>query len=287
MSCLSLRVPQSNDASRLYLDLMKGCLTRSIFGERYRELRRPVVVGKRARPVWMIHTFVAALLRRWNLEIVERVAFDDADCEEGGRWPAEAETMVGTRRLDNIEYCIRDILDNGVPGDLIETGVWRGGASIYMLAVLHALGDASRHVWMADSFAGLPKPDARNAADVGDIHWMLNHVLAIPLAEVKANVEKYGLLHDRVHFLKGWFNETLPNAPIDRIALLRLDGDMYGSTMDALQNLYPKLASGGFCIIDDYALTGCRQAVDEFRSRNHITEELIRIDHSAVFWKRC
>ena len=265
---------------------MKGCLTRSVFGERYRELKQPVVVGKRALPVWSLHRIARALLNYWNLEIVQKVDFDPANCEEGGLWPAEAETMVGLKRLDNIERCIRQILDDKVPGDFVETGVWRGGAAIYMLAVLRACEDESRHVWLADSFAGLPKPNPTHAADADDYHWKLNHVLSVSLEEVTANIEKYGLLSDRVHFLKGWFRDTLPTAPIAKLALMRLDGDMYGSTMDALRNLYPKLESGGFCIIDDYALTGCRAAVDEFRFKNALDEELVRIDHSAVFWRK-
>lgn len=272
--------------SRLYLQLMKGCLTRSVFGERYRALKQPVVVGRRSRPIWGLHKIASAVLKKWNLEIVEKVDFNPANCEEGGAWPAEAETMVGLKRLDNIESCIRQILDDDIPGGIIETGVWRGGAAIYMLAVLRACGDESRHVWLADSFEGLPKPDPANAADAGDIHWKLNHILAVSLDEVKANIAKYGLLHDRVHFLKGWFRDTLPAAPIGQLALMRLDGDMYGSTMDALRNLYPKLERGGFCIIDDYALGGCRAAVDEYRGQNAIDEELVRIDHSAVFWRK-
>ena len=96
--------------------------------------------------------------------------------------------MVGTKRLDNIEYCIAQILKDGVPGDLIETGVWRGGSSIYMLAVLKAYGADTRHVWLADSFAGLPKPDPKHEADRGDIHWQFGHVLAVSLEEVQANM---------------------------------------------------------------------------------------------------
>ncbi|MGZ5176570.1 MAG: TylF/MycF/NovP-related O-methyltransferase, partial [Burkholderiales bacterium] len=80
--------------------------------------------------------------------------------------------------------------------------------------------------------------------------------------------------------------DTLPTAPVKHIALMRLDGDMYGSTMDALSSLYPKLSSGGFCIIDDYALPGCRQAVDEYRAQNGISSEMVKIDHSAVFWRQ-
>jgi O-methyltransferase len=275
-----------SDAGRLYLDLMKGCLTRSIFGEKYRELKRPVLVGRRHRPLWFLHDVAQQVLGKWSLKLVQQVSTEGLNYDEGGHWPAEAETMVGYKRLDNIEHCIAQILRDNVPGDLIETGVWRGGAAIYMLAVLRAFEDQSRHVWLADSFEGLPKPKAEHKADAGDIHWMFGHILAVSLEEVKANVARYGLLDERVHFLKGWFCDTLPTAPIERLAMMRLDGDMYGSTMDALTNLYPKLSRGGFCVIDDYALAGCKQAVDEYRQRQGITGELRRIDHSAVYWRR-
>jgi O-methyltransferase len=90
-----------------------------------------------------------------------------------------------------------------------------------------------------------------------------------------------------VRFLVGWFHETLPGAPIDRLALLRLDGDTYTSTMDTLRALYPKLSIGGFCVIDDYfALPGARQATDDFRAEHRITEQVEQIDWSGMFWRR-
>jgi hypothetical protein len=87
-------------------------------------------------------------------------------------------------------------------------------------------------------------------------------------------------------FLKGWFKDTLPSAPIEKLAVIRLDGDMYESTMDALENLYPKLSEGGFCIVDDYALDGCREAVDGFRARCRIESELVKIDRASAFWQK-
>jgi O-methyltransferase len=85
--------------------------------------------------------------------------------------------------------------------------------------------------------------------------------LAVSLEQVKANFDRYGLLDDQVRFLKGWFRDTLPVAPIERLAVLRLDGDMYESPMDTLVNLYPKLSEGGYVIVDDYgAIPACRQA---------------------------
>jgi hypothetical protein len=92
-----------------------------------------------------------------------------------------------------------------------------------------------------------------------------------------------------VEFLKGWFKDTLPVAPIGKLAVLRLDGDYYDSTMDGLTNLYDKLSVGGYAIIDDYgedSFTYCRRAVDEFRKLRGIEEPLVRVDSKCYFWKR-
>lgn len=221
---------------------------------------------------------------RYGLEIVHQLS---AERRELGRdWPADAETMIGARRLDNLHESVVAVIEEGVPGDLVECGVWRGGAAILMRAVLAAYGVSDRAVWAADSFAGLPAPDtARHPADAGDFHHTLE-ALAIPRSEVEANFRRYGLLDDQVRFLEGWFSETLPSAPIDRIAVLRADGDMYGSTMDILEALYPKVSPGGFVIIDDYQLDPCRQAVHDYRDAHRISDEIVSIDGYGVYWRR-
>lgn len=195
--------------------------------------------------------------------------------------------MVGRKRLDNVEHCVREILHGGVPGDLIETGVWRGGSSIFMRALLLAFGDTTRTVWAADSFQGLPRPDAdRYPADRDDHLWDVPG-LAVSLGEVKANFARYGLLDDQVRFLPGWFSDTLPSAPIERLALIRLDGDMYESTKVALESLYPKLSVGGYVIVDDYgAIAACRQAVADFRNDHGIVERIHLIDWTGAYWRR-
>ncbi|OHV44489.1 macrocin O-methyltransferase [Pseudofrankia sp. BMG5.36] len=225
------------------------------------------------------------LSARYGLEVVKKSSLRAR--AEGLDWPRLAHTMVGDRRLENLRYCVEQVIRDGVPGDLIETGVWRGGSCILMRGVLAAYGDTARTVWVADSFAGLPRPDAeRYPADAGDLHHQVT-VLAVSLAEVRENFRRYGLLDEQVRFLKGWFRDTLPAAPIERLAVLRLDGDMYESTMEALTALYPKLSVGGFCIIDDYGvIEGCRRAVDDFRRDHGVTEEILRIDPSGVYWRR-
>jgi hypothetical protein len=219
--------------------------------------------------------------------ILDETGFNPDRREQGADQPTNAPTMIGLKRLDNLQFCIEDALANGVPGDLIETGVWRGGATILMRAVLKAYGVEDRRVWVADSFEGLPPPDPGiYPSDKGNrLHT--SDQLAVSLEQVKSNFERYGLLDERVHFLKGWFRDTLPEAPIEKLAVVRLDGDMYESTMDALVNLYPKLSVGGYLIVDDYGvLLPCRQAVHDYREAHGISEGIQPIDWTGVFWRR-
>jgi hypothetical protein len=205
----------------------------------------------------------------------------------GSDWPSVAHTMVGMARLSNIEDCLTAVLADEVPGDLIETGVWRGGVCIFMRAFLRAHNVTDRTVWVADSFAGMPATDeSSHELDRELSLHEANNVLAVSRAQVQENFDRYGLLDDRVRFLEGWFSDTLPGAPIDKLALLRLDGDLYSSTLDGLDNLYPKLSPGGFVIIDDYAIPACRAAVHEYRERHTITEPIEEIDSYSAFWRR-
>jgi hypothetical protein len=206
---------------------------------------------------------------------------------EGRDWPVRAHTMVGRLRLDNVQECTERAIADGVPGDFIEAGVWRGGVAILMRAVLRAHGDTSRTVWVADSFKGLPRP--RPALFPADRGLNLHRVryLAVSRAQVEEHFARYGLLDRQVRFLEGWFRETLPSAPIERLAVLRIDADLYESTRDALVHLYPKLSIGGYVIVDDYGhMPSCRQAVTDYRREHGMTEEIVAIDHSGVFWQR-
>jgi O-methyltransferase len=225
-------------------------------------------------------------LRRANFELVHKCPYDKSARELGLDWPERAETMVGLRRLTSLQECVEAILRENIRGDFIETGVWRGGSVIFMRAVLAAWQDTSRTVWAVDSFAGLPPPDtAHYPADRGDRHHLRDE-LAVDLATVRRNVDRYGFLDDRTKFLVGWFKDTLPRAPVDHLALIRLDGDMYGSTFEALESLYHRLSPGGFVIVDDYLSTpGCRRAVDDFRLQSGIELPLETIDRSAVYWR--
>lgn len=264
-------------AAAAYVELLQRCLTREAFLDQEwwdADLRdwpggRDQVVG---------------LLRERDWRVVRRG--DPAARAEGRDWPPTAETMIGATRLDNVLRCCVTALRDGVPGDLIETGVWRGGTTILMRAVLRALGERDRRVWVADSFEGLPVPDARYPADDG-LDWSHVGVLKVDAEAVRANFERYGLLDDRVRFVEGWFADTLPTAPIDRLAVLRLDGDLYGSTMDALTHLEPKVSPGGFVIVDDYGgWEPCRAAVEDYRRDRGITATVHTVDWTGIWWRK-
>ncbi|MFJ9597336.1 TylF/MycF family methyltransferase [Streptomyces virginiae] len=207
--------------------------------------------------------------------------------ETGTDWPSVAHTMVGLKRIRNIRALLDRVVADGVPGDFIETGVWRGGVCIFARGYLKAHGITDRNVWLADSFEGIP--DTGEAGHPMDREMALhrcNGVLGVTADTVRENFGRYGLLDDQVRFLPGWFKDTLPTAPVERLAVLRLDGDLYESTLDALDNLYPKLSAGGFVVIDDYFIPACRKAVDEFREKHGITDGIEAIDEYSVFWRR-
>jgi hypothetical protein len=195
-------------------------------------------------------------------------------------------TMIGKKRLDNIQYCVETVLEENVSGDLIETGIWRGGATIFMRGILAAYGITDRIVWAADSFEGVPAPTLPEDAAL-DLSAKVLPILAVSLEEVMGLFEQYDLLDGQVNFIQGWFKDTLATAPIDKLAILRLDGDLYESTMDALNPLYDKVSQGGFIIVDDYfSCPPCQVAIDEFRNTRGITEELITIDEQSVYWRK-
>lgn len=203
---------------------------------------------------------------------------------EGLDWPEKAHTMIGIKRLNNLHECLDYVRKNKIKGDFIETGVWRGGASIFMKYYNDIYG-MDRKVFVADSFEGLPIPDTKKyPQDFGDTHHTINF-LKVSLDEVKENFKSYNLLDKNVIFIKGWFGETLKNNnEIQNLSILRFDGDMYGSAIDVLDNLYHKLTKNGVIIIDDYCLQNCVKAVTDFRLANNITDEIKVVDKCGVFW---
>ena len=279
MSALNSTAATQKALRDSYVSLLMGCLTRELFLD---EEAHDVDLEEWPGDTSELRTTLKA--NGWRLT---RRGGDADRRDDGNDWPPAAETMVGRRRLADVRHCVDSVLADAVPGDLMETGVWRGGVTILMRGMLQAWGDTARRVWVADSFQGLPAPDAEAFPhDVG--HDMSDiPMLAVSAHQVRANFERYGLLDDQVQFLEGWFRDTLPSAPIEELAVLRLDGDMYESTMDALVALYPKLSVGGYVIVDDYgAWEPCRLACTDFRERHGITDEIVSIDWTGVHWRR-
>jgi hypothetical protein len=230
----------------LYLDLLKRTLTGMVYED------PPIAVP------WLSHA-----------------DYRLADREKGIDWPQHAPCMIGSR-LDNVQQCVEQVLTDGVPGDLAEAGVWRGGTAIFMRALLKIHAVADRAVWVIDSFAGLPPGSG----------WAEAARLAVPLAEVKHNFGLYGLLDEQVHFTEGWFRDTLPVQAPGPFAVIRLDGDLYESQLDALTYLYPRLSPGGFVIIDDPQLDGCGRAIADYREKHRISEPVLETNGFTVFWRK-
>jgi O-methyltransferase len=292
---------QRTDAVALYLDMVKRSLTDSIYWD------DPLAIYTFCRlndstASWKRYSLAVLqrLLDRYKIRLIRPYSipwlgdYSKFSKDElanrrllGDYWPVRAHTMIGLKRLDNIQFCVETAIKDGIPGDLVETGVWRGGACIFMRAILKAYADTTRTVWVADSFAGLPPPNAADyQPDAGDMHHTYGDFLAVSRREVEENFRRYNLLDGQVRFLEGWFKDTLPKAPIGRLAVLRLDGDMYESTIQTLEALYDKLSCGGFVIIDDYCLGPCRQAVTDFRSGKCINDKITDIDGTGVFWRK-
>lgn len=180
--------------------------------------------------------------------------------------------------LDLLEKLLVRVHDDGVAGDFMEAGVWRGGAIVLMRAVVEAYA-MDRMVIAADSFAGIPYSTGikDDPVDKWTDRW------AASIEEVRQTLWRYGLLNDRVSFISGDFKESLPSAAIPPLAVVRLDADAYESTKIALETLYPALSPGGAIIIDDWHLPGCFTAVAEYRIRESITSPLVEAGIN-VYW---
>ncbi|MGO9451152.1 MAG: TylF/MycF/NovP-related O-methyltransferase [Candidatus Binataceae bacterium] len=246
---------------RRYLDLIELSLTNAIYGESQIEMTLRAILQRMRHPY---------LTRQGAL-----------------RWPARAHTMIGPLRLRHLRELVQRTIEEGIPGDYLEAGVWRGGACIMMRAILAAYEVTDRVVFCADSFAGLPRPNSRKFPyDKPDRLFRFSE-LAVSENEVRHNFERYGLLDDQVVFLGGFFRDTLPKAPVSRLALLRLDGDMYQSTIETLEALYDKVSAGGFVVIDDYGgLENCRAAVHDFLAARALTPKIAPVDETCVWWQK-
>jgi hypothetical protein len=279
MSGANLGVMGEGDTTprALYIDMIKRCV-----------LNIPYVDAEinPVQPLGRLRSVVLQGFKRAGIQLAHARRGNYKARLEGKDYSDVAHSMLSLQRLNNLQTCVEAVLKDGVPGDFIETGVMRGGAVILMRAILKAHGVTDRRVWAADSFEGLPAPNVEKYPEDDGAAWHLRPLTEVALEYVKRNFERYGLLDDQVRFLKGWFRDTLAGAPIDKLAILRLDGDLYESTMDALVPLYPKLSSGGFIIVDDYNLPMCRKAIHDYRARENISEPIVPIDDAGVYWRK-
>jgi hypothetical protein len=179
-------------------------------------------------------------------------------------------------------------------GDLVETGVNTGTSSCLMMRMMMRFDNCNRRLWAFDSFEGLPKPTGEDGVWGMGAH---KGQMAVSQELFETNMKRWGAWNEtRIVVTKGFFNETLPSSHIGKISFLRLDGDLFASTWDALTNLYHKVVPGGFVYVDDFgSFEGCREAIDSFRTKHHIYEPLhfVREENQvkyimfeAVWWQK-
>lgn len=274
------------DARNRYLSLLKAVLLNETGLET--EVALDSLRGMKAVPdaFWTETLYDVPGKLALALEDKRRLRATGLDTLSGNGGLPLAYTMIGRRRLDHLEWCVTTALDEGVPGDFMECGVWRGGACLLMKALLELSGDRDRRVWVADSFAGLPPPSALDDPDM-DLSRERFPSLAVSQQRVERAFADFGLLDARVRFLPGFFADTLAHCTVEALAVLRLDGDLHSSTLQALDALYDRVSPGGFVVIDDYGALGqCARAVDAFRAARGITAPITMIDWTGAFWRK-
>ncbi|MGH1047310.1 MULTISPECIES: TylF/MycF family methyltransferase [Bacillus] len=275
-------------AVQLYLELLKKTILFEIWLEYEPYLPASLHISKELpyEPVTVpLPLFIKQYAENHNLKIVKPDVLK-SERQDGMDWPRAAHSMIGRERMNQLHEALETVVRENIEGDFIETGVWRGGSCIFMNGFLQANNITDRNVWVADSFEGLPTPNLEHyPKDYGDYLHSFDY-LRVSLEQVQENFRKYDLLNDQVKFLKGWFKDTLPTAPIEKIAIARLDGDMYESTMDGLVNLYDKVSKGGYIIIDDYGLPACAEAVTDFRNHRNLKAPITKIDVFGVYWRK-
>jgi O-methyltransferase len=262
--------PDADSLRAAYLDLLKLCLCDVTSGS-----SREVMYDQQKRVYFRDLLTEAELWRR----------------VEGKDWPLQGLTMVGLPRLDDLQACVESVVRDGVEGDLIEAGAWRGGASILIRATLNSLGARDRTLWVADSFEGFPQPEDEGAQADQAVESEMSgfDFLAPGLEAVEASFERLGC-REGVRFVPGFFEETMSGLAGGRWSLIRLDADTYKATKLALETLYPGLAAGGYLILDDYfhpfLPESCKRAVDDFRVERGIVEPIEQIDWTGGRWRR-
>jgi len=200
-------------------------------------------------------------------------------------------TMTSSERISAFCHAVRYIAKHGIPGDIVECGVWRGGSMMAAALTLQAEQDIFRTLHLFDTFAGMPPPSeidraaqsGRSAASLLEEADSSSDLWALAtIDDVRANLESTNYPADRIRFIRGRVEDTIPREAPEEIAILRLDTDWYQSTRHELMHLYPKLSIGGILIVDDYGhWEGARRALDEYISDNRLVILLQRIDYTG------
>lgn len=238
-----------------------------------------------------IRTAVQGMLRKLGYELkpVERVGEDAEFSTLHAK--VKAYTMTSRERQHALYDAVRHIAKAGIPGDIVECGVWRGGSSMIAAEALMKEGDTARTLYLYDTFAGMSEPTEKDVNLHGRdarSRWTglqkadFNEWDYAPIEDVEANMRATGYPMEQVRLVKGKVEETIPGTVPERIALLRLDTDWYESTKHELVHLFPRLSDGGILILDDYGhWQGARQAVDEYFAEHGVCMHLIRIDYTG------
>ena len=215
--------------------------------------------------------------------------FNESERDMGLEFPGFAVTMTGRRRLESVQEMLENIFTDNIPGDVMEAGVWRGGMSIFMRGVILAHNEGhARLSFVCDSFRGLPASSLPE--DLAQT-WNDNLFLEVSADTVKRNFEAFGITDRNIVIVKGFFAQSMPQLRAlvgeRTFSLLRLDGDMYESTVDVLYQFYDKLSLGGYVIIDDYSEGfPARAAVNDFLQVHGIATLPVDIDGTAAFWRK-
>lgn len=198
-------------------------------------------------------------------------------------------TLVDKIRCDNLYNICEIINKENIEGDLLEAGVYKGGCGLIMSYAIKKLS-MNKKVLLIDSFEGIPSSD-NTKYGYSDNESHSEGEFSISLEQVQQTFKKLEL-EDNVKFIKGWFKDTIPVLPVKEIALLRFDGDLYSSTLEVLENLYDKVVSRGFIIIDDYCLSSCKEAVTKFILDRDLDIKLINpyLNNMAapcgIYWRK-
>lgn len=206
--------------------------------------------------------------------------------EKGNDWTYLGYTMTGIARLINLHDLLQDAFQNKVKGDYMETGVWHGGSSIFARGVMRVYNESHRRSFVCDSFMGLP-PGDRNL-DQGDLNWDNWPYLAVSSESVALHFRESGMTDSNVIFVKGFFSDTMKalSPKVQSLAVMRLDGDMYESTVDVLYHFYDKLSVGGYVIVDDWFGFPAKTACEDFFKVHGMNVTIVPIDNLPVYWQK-